>query len=143
MAGILSGGIWGYGIYGTDQYGMGKLEVTEEYVTISETLMRMAHHFRSQADTYTITDVIGRQAHHMRTNVESYTFIDTVDALLIMGRIIPETVVISDALSGRSYAFEKTKIFIYGSNNLGIPRIGSVDQSDTPKIVKSTPFFVR
>jgi len=89
--GTLSGGIYGYGRYGSAMYGVGEVD-------------------------------------------------------------IPESISLSEQLSGKIFSYERTKIFIYGNmDNRGIPIISRIDQNtpsikttniDAPRISKSTPYYV-
>jgi hypothetical protein len=127
------GGIYGYGVYGEDMYGIGYSDI-------------------DSGDTITITDIITRYISLTRTLNEETTINDTIEAYRQVIRNLTDNLTITDSFRTIWNKFEPTRIFINGNTktnaipqfiaiNTNIPVIKSLN-TNIPVIRRSTPFFI-
>lgn len=103
----ISGGIYGYGVYGTSLYGRGSAFLDDESIVISDVISRLLTIARNMSESMNVSDSIDITKGALRT--------------------FDETLTLTEVFSGQWNKPERNKIFINGNMvNGGIPIISNL-----------------
>lgn len=128
MPGTLYNGIYGYGKYGTAQYGIGGVLLDAEIYSINDNVTRVRDVFRSISESFILNDII-----NVRVDKPEYTKI-FINGNIINGGI-PQLIILSQNMKG----FATSEIPIISNIMNSPPSIKNVTNG-APIIIKSLPY---